>query len=368
MRLRIRHKDGLATLTTLTPQSTLQELLDAIAKEIKTPSSHLELKSGYPPKLITGDDPQLLHAHLESLGVRDGDQILTSERPGAGPGVPSGTTSTSTLWATNASIASSSTSTGSTAPVPANQSAFAPVGSGSFGFGSAPVVQARTSGASFGGLSTVDSSYKATSSIPSPAPATASRRDTVDHVRIRDQGFLVVREIEDDNSCLFNSIAYTLDPTKKSDIPGLRAIVARAIEANPDDYSDVVLGRPRKEYCDWIQKKNSWGGAIGKCELAIFADHYKVEIDSIDVSTNRVDRFGKSHSEGKYSQRVLLIYSGIHYDAVALTPGLDIPSDCDQTQFDIGMDIIVQGGIELAAKLKAAHKYTDLATFTLRCS
>lgn len=99
-------------------------------------------------------------------------------------------------------------------------------------------------------------------------------------------------------------------------------------------------------------------------ELAIFSEHYKIEIDSIDVSTNRVDRFG----EGKYNQRAILMYSGIHYDAVALTPALDIPADCDQTQFEIGLEDIVNGGVQLAAKLKKAHKYTDLATFTLRCS
>ncbi|KAG0086918.1 hypothetical protein BGZ93_003335 [Podila epicladia] len=168
-------------------------------------------------------------------------------------------------------------------------------------------------------------------------------------------------EVEDDNSCLFNAIAYTLDPTMKSNIRGLRQIVAQAIEANPDTYPDVYLGRPRKDYCDWIRKDTSWGGAI---ELAIFSDHYKIEIDSIDVSTNRVDRFG----EGYYHQRAILMYSGIHYDAVALTPAMDVPADCDQTQFEAELDDIVNGGVQLAAKLKKAHKYTDLATFTLRCS
>lgn len=56
------------------------------------------------------------------------------------------------------------------------------------------------------------------------------------------------------------------------------------------------------------------------------------------------------------------------YDAVALTPAMDVPADCDQTQFEVGLDDIVNGGVQLAAKLKKAHMYTDLATFTLRCS
>ncbi|KAF9169770.1 hypothetical protein BGX21_009853 [Mortierella sp. AD011] len=168
---------------------------------------------------------------------------------------------------------------------------------------------------------------------------------SIDAIRVRDLGLLVVREVEDDNSCLFNAIAYTLDPTMKNNVQGLRQIVAQVVEANPEAYSDVVLGRPRKEYCDWIKRENSWGGAI---ELAIFSEHYNIEIDSIDVSTGRVDRFD--------------------YDALAITPGLDIPSECDQTQFDVSSEDIVNAGVQLAAKLKKAHKYTDLATFTLRCS
>ncbi|KAG0342086.1 ubiquitin-specific protease otu1 [Podila horticola] len=369
MRLRIRHKDGLATLSSLTPQSTLLELHNAVATEINVPSSQLELKSGYPPKVLSVDDANASQSSLESLGIRDGDQILTSESRRTASAAPATTAST-------ASTASKPAVTSASSSTPANISSFAPVNSGSFGFGSAPVVQSAqsgfqarntTTGSQFGGLSTVDSSYKAPAPkpvpipVPTTVPATPVVTQSVEGVRIRDHGFLVVREVEDDNSCLFNAIAYTLDPTMKSNIQGLRQIVALAIEANPDEYPDVVLGRPRKDYCDWIRKENSWGGAI---ELAIFSEHYNIEIDSIDVSTNRVDRFG----EGQYSQRAILMYSGIHYDAVALTPALDIPADCDQTQFEVGLDDIVNGGVQLAAKLKKAHKYTDLATFTLRCS
>lgn len=51
-----------------------------------------------------------------------------------------------------------------------------------------------------------------------------------------------VQEVEDDNSCLFNAIAYTLDPSMKSNVQGLRQIVAKTIDANPDAYPDIVLG------------------------------------------------------------------------------------------------------------------------------
>ncbi|KAF9586504.1 ubiquitin-specific protease otu1, partial [Lunasporangiospora selenospora] len=168
---------------------------------------------------------------------------------------------------------------------------------------------------------------------------------SADGIRVRDLGYLVVREVQDDNSCLFNAIAFTVDQSMKTNIQGLRKIIAQAIEADPETYTDAMLGRPRKEYCDWIQRENSWGGAI---ELAIFSEHYKIEIDSIEVLSTRVDRFD--------------------YDAVALTPGYELPADCDQTQFDSSEEYIIKTGIQLAERLRKAHKFTDLATFTLRCS
>ncbi|CAO3574678.1 unnamed protein product [Mortierella alpina] len=369
MRIRIRHKDGIATLASLTAQSTLLDLLTEIAREVHADAAKLELKTGYPPKPLTIDDSNA-STTLDSLGIRDGEQILISDRAdGSVSGFdfsasqsPSPTAISISPAAQSASTAACSASTAAANSKPT---------SGGTVFGSRPVVQPaagqsafqpRASGAqTFGGLSTVDSSYKS-AKIPAAAPSFPNAAsDSVDFVRIRDQGLLVVREVADDNSCLFNAIAYTLEPSMKSNIQGLRQIVAQVIQANPDAYPDVVLGRPRQEYCEWIKRENSWGGAI---ELAIFSEHFKIEIDSIDVSTNRVDRFG----EGQYSQRALVMYSGIHYDAVALTPGLEIPAECDQTQFDAGTEDVIAAGIQLAAKLKAAHKYTDLARFTLRCS
>ncbi|KAH7057985.1 hypothetical protein BKA57DRAFT_531285 [Linnemannia elongata] len=379
MRLRIRHKEGIATLTTLTEQSTLLDLHNAIASEIKAPVARLELKFGYPPKLLTINE-STAGSTLATLGVKDGEQILTSEKPEGSPTTYAfGSISTTTTTSTPAPVPITTTATAAVTPA---TSAFGANGSGSsFGaFGSRPVVQAsqpqqttasssslstfqaaaaRPTTNAFGGPSTVDTSY--TPKAVTAPTATSVTKGGIESVRIRDQGLLVLREVEDDNSCLFNAIAYTLDPSMKSNVQGLRQIVAKTIDANPDAYPDVVLGRPRKEYCEWIKKENSWGGAI---ELAIFSDHYKIEIDSIDVSTTRVDRFG----EGQYSQRALVMYSGIHYDAVALTPSLDIPAECDQTQFDTSSEDILTAGIQLAAKLKQAHKYTDLATFTLRCS
>ena len=59
----------------------------------------------------------------------------------------------------------------------------------------------------------------------------------------------------------------------------------------------------------------------GAVDIAILAQHYKTEIVVFDTQTLRIDRFGQ---DGNYRQRVLLIYDGIHYDALAL----GIPGEC----------------------------------------
>ncbi len=126
----------------------------------------------------------------------------------------------------------------------------------------------------------------------------------------------------------------------------------------------------------WIRQANSWGGAI---ELAIFSEYYQtgttfhydfvliVEIVSVDVSTCRMDRFG----EGKYKQVVFVLYSGIHYDALALSPSLGASQEFDQTSFDITDPCLpeyFEAAVKLAGEWKKQHKFTDLSNFTLKCA
>ncbi|KAG9297561.1 hypothetical protein G9A89_007636 [Geosiphon pyriformis] len=140
----------------------------------------------------------------------------------------------------------------------------------------------------------------------------------------------------------------------------LREIIIDHVRKDPETYSDVILERSRDEYCTWIGKPNSWGGAI---ELSIFSAHYKTEIRSVDVGSGRIDRYG----QGRYDQCVYLIYSGIHYDALALTPTLDAVPEYDQTIFKISDDYVIKIALTIANKMKELHKYTYTAYFTLRC-
>jgi ubiquitin thioesterase OTU1 len=78
-------------------------------------------------------------------------------------------------------------------------------------------------------------------------------------------GYAVKRKIESDNSCLFNAVAYTLEGSQsriKTKAPGLRQVIADIVKFESEFYSEVVLGQPNSEYCHWILKSDSWGGAI----------------------------------------------------------------------------------------------------------
>jgi len=175
-----------------------------------------------------------------------------------------------------------------------------------------------------------------------------------------DGGYLVVREMKDDNSCLFRSIGYVLNRDIER-TRELREVVAASIQSDPINYSDAILGRPVDQYVEWILKPNSWGGAI---ELAIFSKYFEIEIDSFDVANGRTDKFG----EGQYDERVLVMYTGIHYDALALAPIQSASVEFDQTRFSSHNDKLLQAGVQLANKLKQQRKYTDTSNFTLKCN
>ena len=135
---------------------------------------------------------------------------------------------------------------------------------------------------------------------------------------------------------------------------------------------DLFRSRSRESYIDYILKPSSWGGAI---ELSILATHYSSEIASIDVETGRIDHFAPfstSPSPVAPTNRGILIYSGIHYDAASLAPTVDAPPDFHQTVFpiegnDARTDTILSAASLLVDKLRAKHAYTNTTTFDLRC-
>ncbi|KAJ3173441.1 aminotransferase [Geranomyces variabilis] len=299
MRLRCRSPKGQHTLgSALLPASPLTLLLAEIQDATGIPPHLQSLRVGFPPKPIAETLSQ--DTNLRDAGISDGDTLVVEEASGA----------------------------------KVNDS------------GLRGLVAAATS--------TPPSKPPSSSSSASAAAAAAPGSEAGVPVA---GGTLLVRQMPDDNSCLFRSIAYVLD--REAAPSKLRK---NAIRAAPQTYSEAVLGRSPKTYCDWIMKDGSWGGGI---ELAIFAEHYGFEIDSIDVSSLRVDRFGEG---GNHSSRVFIFYTGIHYDAVALTPTPSAPAAFDQTTFDVLVDKNVADAAEqLAQAWNRAKKFTDLARFALRC-
>jgi ubiquitin thioesterase OTU1 len=174
---------------------------------------------------------------------------------------------------------------------------------------------------------------------------------------------MLKRPIPDDNSCLFNAVGYVAMQRDRTQALSLRQVIAQTVMSSPDKYPPEVLGRPSaQDYCQIMMQPHTWGGAI---ELRIFSDYFRLEIVSIDVETGRAYRFGEDQN---YEQRVFVLYSGIHYDAIVKNPfGVDGPSGEDVTVFSTTDDVAFTEALDVAAKERANHNYTNTNNFTLKC-
>lgn len=173
---------------------------------------------------------------------------------------------------------------------------------------------------------------------------------------------MVRRVIPSDNSCLFNAVGYVMEHDKNK-APELRQVIAATVASDPTQYSEAFLGKLNEEYCSWILDPEKWGGAI---ELSILADYYGREIAAYDIQTARCDLYGQGKN---YAERAMLIYDGLHYDALAMSPSNDAPEEFDQTIFDNRRTIEhIEGlALNLAKEQQRQRNYTDTANFTLRC-
>ena len=179
---------------------------------------------------------------------------------------------------------------------------------------------------------------------------------------------MVRRVVPDDNSCLFNAVAYVMGETRQEirggDSAGLREAVVAVFRADPRRYSEVVLGRPVAEYCEWIRHKGSWGGAL---ELQALSRHFRRRIYAFDIQTLRVDRYGE---EEDYPEAAFVVYDGIHYDALARAFSTSSPVERDVTRFEVGGTAFAaaqSAAMDLVHRLHRERAFTDTAGFTLRC-
>ncbi|KKY15027.1 putative zinc finger protein [Phaeomoniella chlamydospora] len=340
MRIRLRGPSGQSTLT-LEDTSTVSQLLDEISSQTSIPKSSLIIKYGYPPKPLEFP-PSSETLLLSDLQVRlNGEQLIVS-RGSASPGQGAAQRSSETT-VQQGPVTDKAAQLGNQVGASSSQSGF------SFGgYGSAPPSQSTGTGS--GAAAPLSLQRKSIANVADDPPEV---------IMPENGGTLVLRIMPDDNSCLFRAIAQAVTPHMDT-MNELRSIVAQNIQAHPDKYSKVVLDdKEPDDYCRWIQTEDAWGGQI---ELDILSTHFDIEICSIDVQTLRVDRY----NEGMMT-RCVVVYSGIHYDTIALAP-FDMPPEADVKVFDTADDGILASALALCQTLQDRHYYTDTAGFQIRCN
>ncbi|WWD18666.1 hypothetical protein CI109_103119 [Kwoniella shandongensis] len=300
---------GVSTLDFDPTVTTVDDLKVLIFSSTEIPPSEQELKFGYPPKLLPETS-----STLSTIPITKGEQIIVTAVPA--PPAPS-----------------------TSAPPKAEPTP-------------APSIKAINDSISAPTPHTADSPL-AQNDIPVESAESVALPG-------RDAGFLQLRVVPDDNSCLFSAIGVVFEGGIEA-AQQLRKVVADAIRDDPFTYSDVMLGQPRDEYIKRIVKPETWGGAI---ELSIFSKHYNTEISSFDVATGRCDRFGQD----EYDSRAVLVYSGIHYDALTLSPLPVSPPSFHTTVFPLSDSTVLSTAEKLVGQLRARHYYTDTSTFDLRCN
>ncbi|KIW11040.1 hypothetical protein PV08_10339 [Exophiala spinifera] len=331
MRVRLRGPSGKSTTVTLDDTATVESLRNTVTAE--TSLSSFEIKYGYPPKTLMLDQypPNKL---LSELDVKlSGEQLIINSTEAASRKT---TTEPSQTFQHSEKDNHSS---GRVAELPTSHT-------GSSHSSSTKEQNREVKKASSAPLSLTRKENKAMSDPP--------------EIFLPDLGgSLVLRIMPDDNSCLFRAVASAI-MSNLDTMTELRSVVAQTIQANPDKYTKAILDNKDPDaYCRWIQTENAWGGQI---ELDILSQQFDVEICSIDVQTLRVDRY----NEGA-PRRCFLVYSGIHYDIIALSL-FGMPPEDDVKQFEQPLsDEVLPQAVALCQKLQEKHYFTDTAGFRLRC-
>jgi len=202
------------------------------------------------------------------------------------------------------------------------------------------------------------------SKTAAPAQVPAKRRTiptSNSNFSLSGQGVMTRKVVPANNSCLFTAIGFVMEGgvMDLSRATQMRNLIADVVAADSALYNEALLGKSNAEYCAWILNSESWGGAI---EVSILSKVYETEIDVVDIQSCRIDRFGE---DSRYDQRVLLLYDGIHYDALYLE-ALD-PNLPPKTIFPTTDDSILALAQEFATEARSQRQFTDVSGFTLRC-
>ncbi|CAD6455987.1 7ad49751-1e8e-440e-bcbc-b0e4d67499f2 [Sclerotinia trifoliorum] len=332
IRMRIRGPEGTSTIS-LPDNAKISDLLSEITS--KTSLKNFDIKYGYPPKplLLSQSEPSLPLSKLDI--TLNGEQLTISSREER------------RLDASPKSVVPSASSKTSSTPPQVRD-----------------IQTAEAKSFSFSGMHGDVKATSGSNSAKSAPPVTLSRKrgiaGDVPEVPIPElNATIVLRVMPDDNSCLFRAFGTAVLPGDDLSMPELRSIVASTIQGNPEIYSKVVLEQEPDDYCRWIQTPDAWGGAI---EMGILAEQFGMEVVCIDVQSLSIHKFHENVSR----HRCILVYSGIHYDMLALSPSYSGPEN-DIRIFDTSDDTIIAKAVELCSKLREKHYFTDTGGMAIKC-
>lgn len=354
----------------------MADFLSLVAEKTGVPVDSLEILAGFPPKPL--DLQNTSATTVGALGIQAGDSLTVRQLAGAtvpSTAGPAGTTSAA------AAVAGSTFFDNS-------QEVTSPGGAGGGAFSVAGLSEdeqlaraiAASLGEDIGPIPTTSAAAKPAAAPPptqsrplasafaAAGPATLSSLAATPKGQpvfepLPDGTAVARRIVADDNSCLFSAVGYVAKGGRSA-ASSLRIIVANAVLADPFEYNEAVLGKDPSEYAAWITDSRRWGGAI---ELSILSKYLKKEIAAFDIQTERVDIYGQG--EG-YSERVMLVYDGLHYDALAVAAGVGTAESRDVVSMPVTsskIEAVMAGAARLVAKAHKQRQFTDTANFTLRC-
>jgi len=313
LNLRIRFPDGQGVLKGIDGSTTLESL---IFKSLDTMNVRKEEKecsqilSGFPPKPLEMADTSV---SIESLGIKSGDTLIfkLSDK--------------------------TSSSIGSSLPNGTN-----------------PSTPAQN------GIETAPPSNETNGIINNDTNRVLENSEESLNKRLKTNTSDIVLKrvvVPADNSCLFTSINCCMcgEVVQSEHIQFMREIISVTVSSDQEKYSEAFLGKSNEKYCSWIQTKDAWGGAI---EVQILAEYFQVMIVVVDTQSVSLTKFGEF---GNFDQMMLIIYDGIHYDAL-----------CQQrptrkTIFSSKDERVLDTARILGETERKAHNYTDTTGFTLKC-
>ncbi|XP_068143432.1 ubiquitin thioesterase Otu1 [Drosophila tropicalis] len=325
--VKLKSKKGQFIVSDLSEATTLKDLKSRIVEATAIDEQKLHILVGYPPRPL---DLKQDKEKLKNLGIKSGETLIVEEK--ASPA------NLSTLEDDEALARRLQAEEDAANLDQVRQHQVSSTSTGNI----APPSALRTQNAS----AAVPKSDEEPLAVPSNGDF---------------NGILLKKVVPADNSCLFTSIRFVLngkvDTSEGSEM--MRHIIAQEVAADPQQYNDAVLGKSNSEYCSWIQKADSWGGAI---EVSILSNYYGIEIDVVDIQNAIINRFGEDKNFGL---RVFLLFDGIHYDPLYMETATS--PDRPATIFPVEEISVYQQAEQLANEAKSSRQFTNVDKFTLRC-